>query len=81
MRIRVRRYAAGKAHAYAFGDPAFATQAQQALQRSLVIEARVDRERFAATMAELGVPAEVIAGYMERLSVDDEAWLQDVMPE
>ena len=80
MRIRIRRYATGKAHAYAFGDPAFAAQAEKALQRSLVIEARVDRERFFAMMAEQDVPPEVIAGYLERLSVEDEAWLQDVMP-
>jgi ferredoxin-NADP reductase len=81
MRIRVKRYATGKAHAYAIGDPAFAAQAEKALQRSLVIEARVDRERFTAMMAEQGVPADVTAGYLERLRVEDEAWLQDVMPE
>lgn len=81
MHIRVKRYAAGKARASTQGDPEFAAHAQAALQRSLVIEAKVDRERFAALLREKGVPETAIAGYLDQLTVDDDAWLQDVMPE
>lgn len=31
-------------------------------------------------MREQGVPEAVIDGYLERISVEDEAWLQDVYP-
>jgi hypothetical protein len=78
--VRVKRYAAGKAFGFARGDPAFEAQALKALQRSLVIEASVDRTRFVTMMREQGVPEAVIDGYLERISVEDEAWLQDVYP-
>jgi hypothetical protein len=45
-----------------------------------VIEASVDRTRFVTMMREQGVPEAVIDGYLERISVEDEAWLQDVYP-
>lgn len=79
-RICVKRYAAGKAIAHTRGDPAFAEQARRALQQSLVLVARIDGERFHRAMREQGVPDAVIQAYFGGITVDDEAWFQDVYP-
>jgi hypothetical protein len=78
--IIVKRYAAGKAFCFASGDSAFASQAKDALARSLVMDIRIDRARFVAMMRERGVPDVAIGRYLESSSITDEAWLQDVFP-
>jgi hypothetical protein len=79
-RICVRRYAAGKAFVCTHGAPEFAGAAERALQRSLVIEARVDAHRFRTLLRAEGVPDATIEEYLDHAVVDDEAWLQDVYP-
>ena len=78
--VIIKRYAAGKAFACATGDRAFSATAGDALARSLVMDIRVDRERFVAFMRERGVPEQVIEDYVESMRITDEAWLQDVLP-
>lgn len=78
--VLVRRYAAGKVFASMTGNPEYAARAEAALQRSLVIEAVIDVDRFLGLMRAAGVPDEVSADFLESSAVGDEAWLQDVMP-
>lgn len=78
--IRLRRYATGKVFAFTHGDPQHLDAATRALARSVVIEAKVDRERFLAMMRSEGVPDEVALVFLARVRLDDEAYLQDVYP-
>lgn len=78
--IFVKRYAAGKAFAFAHGDPGYAEQARRALARALVMEVKIDRARFVEVMREQGVPDLAIGRWLASTSVTDEAWLQDGYP-
>lgn len=78
--IFLRRYAAGKVIASTVGDPEYAERAEAALQRSVIVEAKIHVDRFLGLMREAGVPDEVSADFLAECQLDDEAWLQDVMP-
>lgn len=78
--IVLKRYAAGKVIASSFGDPEYAARADAALQRSVIVEAKIDVDRFLGLMRAAGVPDEVSADFLSESELVDEAWLQDVMP-
>jgi hypothetical protein len=78
--IFVKRYAAGKAFAFADGDAEYAAQARRALARSLITEVKLDHARFITMMRDEGVPALEIGRYLSSVSITDEAWLQEEFP-
>lgn len=78
--IRLRRYAAGKVFAFTQGDARHVAAATRALQRSVVLEAKVDAARFVAMMQAEGVPEHAALAFLERIRLDDEAYLRDVPP-
>lgn len=79
-RLIVKRYAAGKAFAFADGAPEFAREAESALQQCVVVEAVVDELRFLRLMRERGVPDDVSLAYLRSVTLMNEAWFQDEWP-
>lgn len=78
--IRLRRYASGKVYAFTQGDARHVAAATRALQRSVVLEAKVDAARFIAMMQADGVPEDAAFAFLSRITLDDEAFLRDVPP-
>lgn len=80
QRFGVKQYAAGKAHAWCYGDSAYGEKVVTALRCALKLRVDLDREVFASQMRLSQVPEGVIAEYLESVEWDDEAWLQAVYP-
>ncbi len=78
--ISVKRYAAGKVFGHTEGHPEHADAVRVALGKALVVEPRIDLERFERVLREQGVPEAAIREYVAETSVNDECWLQERIP-
>jgi hypothetical protein len=76
----MRLYATGKLFAFVTVDDENAELVTAALGRSIVLDPRLDEERFVRELEARGIPRWRADGYIASVVIDDETWLQEKNP-